>query len=83
MEIILGSLLWRLLMINMNIYEIIGLNADPLYEQLYKLKDNKEFKMGRHTIRKSDKFYEVENDDLHEIFKDVIKCYQFISNLAI
>lgn len=68
-------------MINVNIYEIIGLNEDPLYE-LYKLHDNDEIKIGRLTIRKTEKFYEVENEDFHENFIEILGCYQFLNTLS-
>lgn len=69
-------------MINVNIYEILGQNEDPLYEHLHKLHDNEEFKIGRHTVRKTEKFYEIENEDFHENFVDMIGCYQFINTLS-
>ena len=68
---------------NVNIYDIIGTSADPIYMLLEQLKVNEEIIIGRHIIRKTEKFYEIENDDLHEGFRVLDSCYQFLDNLLI
>ena len=64
---------------NVNIYEIIGVSNDPMYEALNQLADNDEILISNYTIRKTPKFYEIENKHLHECFKDKEDCYQFLS----
>lgn len=66
---------------NLNIYEIIGLDDDPIYSKLDKLQVDDEVQIEHHIVRKTDKFYEVENGELHEGFKDKINCYRFLSTL--
>ena len=67
--------------VNVNIYDIIGLTFDPIYMALQKLNDNEEFLIDKYTIRKTDKFYEIENGDMHECFIEKEKCYHVLSNL--
>lgn len=67
---------------NVNIYEIIGVSLDPIYQALNQLHDDQEILIGKHTIRKTAKFYEIENDRLHECFKEKERCYQVLSNLV-
>lgn len=64
----------------MNVYEVIGREDDPIYSRLTKLQENDEIQIDELRIRKTDKFYEVENADLHEGFKTVERCYEFISS---
>ncbi|MFJ5766845.1 hypothetical protein ACIP9C_15955 [Lysinibacillus sp. NPDC093210] len=66
---------------NVNIYDIIGVSIDPIYEALNRLCENEEILIGKYTIRKTNKFYEIENKNLHECFKEKENCYQFLSNL--
>lgn len=66
---------------NLNIYEILGIQHDPVYCGLQRLKVNEEMKMGKHIIRRTDKFYEIENDSLHEGFAELDHCYEFLSVL--
>lgn len=65
---------------NVNIYEIIGFSIDPIYEALTKLMVDEEIDIGKYTIRKTPKFYEIE---MHECFKEKEHCYQFLCNLLI
>ncbi|MFF5815819.1 hypothetical protein [Lysinibacillus capsici] len=67
--------------VNVNIYDIIGLSFDPVYMALQQLEDNEEILIDKYTIRKTDKFYEIENGDLHECFIEKEKCYHVLSNL--
>ncbi len=64
----------------MNLYEVIGLDDDPVYQLIDRLKENEEIKVETFNIRKTEKFYEVENDNFHEGFKTKIKCYSFVSS---
>ncbi|WP_432702907.1 hypothetical protein [Lysinibacillus sphaericus] len=68
---------------NVNIYEIIGFSIDPIYEAVTKLMVDEEIVIGKYTIRKTPKFYEIENINLHECFKEKEHCYQFLCNLLI
>lgn len=67
--------------VNVNIYDIIGFSFDPVYMALQQLDDNEEILIDEYTIRKTDKFYEIENGDLHEYFIEKGECYQFLNNL--
>lgn len=64
----------------MNLYEVLGLESDPVYKKINGLKENEEVKIESFNIRKTDKFYEVENEEFHEGFKTKEKCYSFISS---
>ncbi|MEK5332729.1 MULTISPECIES: hypothetical protein [unclassified Lysinibacillus] len=67
---------------NVNIYEIIGVSLDPIYQALNQLHDEEEILIGKHIIRITAEFYEIENDCLHECFKEKERCYQVLSNLV-
>lgn len=65
-----------------NLYEFLGLSNDPLFNQIERLGEGEEIRIDSFNIRKTNKFYEVENDEIHEGFKTLSKCYSFIcSNL--
>ncbi|RNC98255.1 hypothetical protein [Lysinibacillus halotolerans] len=68
------------MLLQMNLYEVLGLEDDPVYRKINSLKENDEVKIESFNIRKTDKFYEVENEELHEGFKTKEKCYSFISS---
>jgi len=68
---------------NINIYEIIGLQDDPVYQKLEQLQLDEEIQIDAHKVRLTDKFYEVENDEVHLGFKDKVGCYQFLSGLLV
>ena len=67
---------------NMNIFEFIKLDADPIYNLLLSLKTNDAVEIEGFTIRK-EKFYEVENEELHIGFKDLHSCYHFVSHKVV
>lgn len=66
---------------NINMYEILGLSDDPIYVLIDKLKENEEVIIESHIIRRTEKFFEVENTELHESFTSKMKCYRFIDSL--
>jgi len=69
---------------NVTMYEIIGVSNDPIYEALKQLSENEEILIGKYKIRKTAKFYEIENHNVHECFKEKEECYQFLNkNLKI
>ena len=66
---------------NINIYEIIGLQDDHVHRKLEQLQPGEEIIIDAHTVR-LDKFYEIENDEVHIGFKDIKSCYHFLSGLV-
>lgn len=68
--------------VNVNIYDIIGVSFDSVYMASQQLRSNGEIPIDKYTIRKTDKFYEIENGDLHECFSKKEECYQFLSYLV-
>lgn len=66
---------------NINIYELIGLESDPVYNQLSHLKKNEEIIIESNIIKLTGRFYEVMNEEVHEAFRDKISCYQFLNKL--
>lgn len=66
---------------NLNIYEILGMQHDPIYRMIELLNINEETQIGKHIIRRTDKFYEIENELMHEGFSDLDNCYRFLSAL--
>lgn len=68
------------MLIQTNLYEFISLDDDPVFTKIRNLKTGEEIKIDSFNIRKNERFYEIENDELHEVFKSVDKCYTFISS---
>lgn len=68
------------MVLQMNLYEVLGLDDDPVYQLIDRLKENEEIEVDSYFIRNTGKFYEVENEELHEGFKTKEKCYSFISS---
>lgn len=62
----------------LNIYNMLGLSNDPVFTLIEQLRINDEIQIENLTVKKTIKFYEIENDDLHELFGDKEKCYTFI-----
>lgn len=61
----------------LNLYDVLGKEEDPLYQSLKSLNEEEEIKIDSFTIQKS-KLYEVKNDEIHIGFKDVDCCYDFL-----
>ncbi|MBB5148637.1 hypothetical protein [Ureibacillus thermosphaericus] len=53
---------------------------NPIEDKKHKGTRNWKIKIDSFNIRKNERFYEIENDELHEVFKSVDKCYTFISS---
>lgn len=67
---------------NVNMFEIIGIEGDPLYEQLQQMSEEYPVQVEGFIVSK-DKYYEVLNDEVHVGFKDLKSCYQFLSNIVV
>lgn len=59
-------------------YDFINPVTDPVFNQINNLQVGDEIQVYSFKVRRTDIFYEVENDDFHEGFKTVDKCYSFI-----
>ncbi|MGE7024150.1 hypothetical protein [Solibacillus cecembensis] len=67
----------------LNIFHVIGLNTDPVYNSICKIPNNSEIQIDHNVIRKTEKYFEVENDDEHLLFRTLEECYQFVSGIVI
>lgn len=65
----------------LNIYEVTSLLEDPIYKQLENLNINDDILLENIMVRRTQRFYEIENDEIHEGFIELEKCYQFINSL--
>lgn len=63
-----------------NLYEFTSLNDDPVFNRIKNLDIGQEIQIEAFNVRKTDKFYEVESEELHEGFKSLVRCYSFISS---
>lgn len=60
----------------LNIYHELGLNDDPVYSVLLTLEiDNIIELSGFKVIMNQSGLYEVFNDEIHECFNSIEKCY--------
>ncbi|MEG0383683.1 MAG: hypothetical protein RR642_02895 [Solibacillus sp.] len=71
----------------LNIFHVIELNTDPVYNSICKtickIPNNSEIQIDHNVIRKTEKYFEVENDDEHLLFRTLEECYQFVSGIVI
>ena len=68
------------MVLQMNLYEVLGLEDDPVYRLINSLKVNEEIEVDSYFVRNTGKFFEVENEDVHIGFKTKEKCYSFVSS---
>lgn len=68
------------LVLQTSLYEFLDLNEDPIFNLIQSLREGDEIQVESFSVRKTDKFYEIENDELHEGFKTINQCYSFISS---
>lgn len=64
----------------LNLYDVLGIDEDPIYQKLKNLKDNDVIKVDSFYVQKS-KYYEVKNDEIHIGFKDLEQCYTFFKKI--
>lgn len=57
---------------------MLGLANDPVFTLIDRLDTNDETRINCLIVKRTSKFYEVENDSVHESFSDAEKCYQFV-----
>lgn len=68
------------MVLQMNVYEMLGLEEDPVFRLIDKLEENQEVEVDSYFVRNNGKLFEVENEELHECFNTKEKCYSFISS---
>jgi hypothetical protein len=77
-----ATLNWRRNMEQLNIYHELGLNDDPVYSVLLTLEvDNVVVLSGLKIIKNQLGLFEVFNDEIHECYSDLDKCYQEINKI--
>ncbi|MER2126320.1 hypothetical protein [Solibacillus sp.] len=64
---------------NTNLFEFIGVEADPVYKQLEQLQKGESFMIDGICVS-LEKFYEIESDVEHVPFKTLNRCYQYLNN---
>lgn len=69
-------------MVQMNIYSYLGINSDPVYVAISKLKEGQTSIISdlKITLTKYG-FYEVSSDFIHEAYNDPKKCYERLLDL--
>jgi hypothetical protein len=66
----------------LNIYHTLGLHDDPIYSALTSLEHDKEVELcGYKVIKNQSGLYEVFNDEVHECFNSIEKCYAGVNLL--
>jgi len=68
------------LVVQTTLYEFLEPNEDPVFNKIEKLREGEEIQIDSFSVRRTDKFYEVENDEFHEPFRTLDNCYNFISS---
>ena len=69
-------------MLNMNLFEELGVESDPVYQKIANLQNGDVIEIDGIQIRRN-KFYEIENDYEHTPFKTLISCYRHVSDIIV
>lgn len=67
---------------NMNLFEVLGVEADPVYQKIANLQLGDAIEIDGIQVRLH-KFYEIENDYEHTPFKTLISCYRHVSDIIV
>lgn len=67
---------------NINMFEIIGVEGDPLYAQLQQVSEEHPVQIENFKVSKA-KYFEVSNDEIHVGFNDLDGCYQFLVHAVV
>lgn len=71
-------------MVQLNIYNEIGLNDDPVFNKLSTLSTDNVLLLNGLEIKKNNQgWFEISNEEIHELRTDIQKCYEFINQLII
>lgn len=70
---------------NMNIYEIIGMEFDPVYQAIDNMEIGEERVFHNIAIRRLDSVfkYQLESEDYENCYKSLGECYFALNNLLI
>lgn len=69
-------------MLNINLFEELGIESDPIYQKIANLQTGDAIEIDGIQIRRN-KFYEIENDYEHTPFKSLISCYRHVSDIIV
>ena len=64
---------------NMNLFEFVGVDSDPVYQAVSNLQTGEVFEIDNIKITRS-KFYELESAIEHVPFSDMLSCYHYLSD---
>lgn len=67
-----------------NIYDFLGVESDPLFNKISRLKKGQAFIAGDVKITLNNhEIYELSTKDEHEGFSNMLDCYKCISEMGI
>lgn len=69
-------------MLNINLFEELGVESDPIYQKMANLQIGEAIEIDGIQISRN-KFYEIENDYEHTPFKTLISCYRHVSEIIV
>lgn len=64
---------------NMNLFEFVGVESDPVYQAVSTLQAGEALEIDSIKITRS-KFYELESAMEHVPFPDMLSCYHYLSD---
>lgn len=70
------------MMQNTNLFEFIGVEADPVHQKLAQLQAGESFVIDGISVSLN-KFYEIESDVEHVPFKSMFDCYRYLSDVIV
>ena len=67
---------------NINLFEVIGVESDPVYKKVASLQVGDVIEIDGIQVRLS-KFYEVESEIEHLPFPNMMSCYRHLSDILV
>ncbi len=71
-----------MMMEQINLYDYLGVEDDPIYIMLSRLKNGYTVVFEDVHVTKNDfGLFELASNQLHEVFSDIRSCYKYVSDL--
>lgn len=68
---------------NMSIFEFADIELDPVYVKVAALQNGEEVVIDGYQIRAGEKFYEIESEQEHLPFRDLMSCYRHLTHVLV
>ncbi|ETT86408.1 hypothetical protein MKZ08_11380 [Viridibacillus sp. FSL R5-0477] len=64
-----------------SIFTLNGISEDPLFKKIEQLLVGEQVMIQSYMVERTNKFYEIQNDEVHECFQTTQECCNYIDNI--